>query len=208
MSKKSTGTREAILAKALEMFNAKGVEYVGLREIAATLDIRVSNITYYFPTKDHLVNQLALDLNHLNSEFIVKDKHLTMYSFLERLQMVFRNQFTYRCMLLSIVHLVEQNKEMSVRHKQIQKDRNATLKSNIQVLAEAGYLKVNNENDVEYLISTIAMVSRFWISEAAISFRQLSPEEQIRYYLSIVAKLLSPYSTTKAKRQIHALIGN
>jgi len=206
MSNNQVSTKGKIVNKALEMFNEKGVEYVGLRELAATLNMRVSNITYYFPTKDNLVNQLSLDLNKLNSEFLVDDKSITMQSFLTMLRNVFRNQLKYRCMLLSIVHLMEQNKEMSVRHKKTQKDRNATLRANINSLTELGYLKVYNENETEYLVSTIALIARFWISEATISFRQLSSEEQINYYLSLVAKLLSSYATTKGKKQIQLFL--
>ncbi len=58
MSKPKLNTREIILDKALKMFNERGIEYVGLRELAGVLGIRVSNITYYFPTKDDLVYQL------------------------------------------------------------------------------------------------------------------------------------------------------
>lgn len=206
MSNDQLNTREKILNKALEMFNTKGVEYVGLRKLAAALDMRVSNITYYFPTKDSLVNQLSLDLNKLNSEFLVDDKSITMQSFLTMLRNVFRNQLKYRCMLLSIVHLMEQNKEMSVRHKKTQKDRNAALRANINSLTESGYLKVYDENETEFLVSTIALIARFWISEATISFRQLSPEEQINYYLSLVGKLLSSYATTKGKKQIQLFL--
>ena len=199
-------TRQKIVNKALEMFNARGVEYVGLRELAASLNMRVSNITYYFPTKDNLVNQLSLELNKLNSEFLVDDKSITMQSFLTMLRNVFRNQLKYRCMLLSIVHLMEQNKEMSVRHKKTQKHRNATLKANIISLTELGYLKVDDENETEFLVSTIALIARFWISEATISFRQLSPEGQINYYLSLVGKLLSSYATIKGKKQIQLFL--
>jgi AcrR family transcriptional regulator len=206
MSNNKVSTREKIVDQALEMFNAKGVEYVGLRELAASLNMRVSNITYYFPTKDNLVNQLSLDLNKLNSEFLVDDKSITMKSFLTMLRNVFRNQLKYRCMLLSIVHLMEQNKEISVRHKKTQKDRNATLRANINSLTELGYLKVYHESETEYLVSTIALIARFWISEATISFRQLSPEEQINYYLSLIGKLLSSYATAKGKKQIQLFL--
>jgi AcrR family transcriptional regulator len=206
MSKKKVSTKERIVSQALEMFNAKGVEYVGLRELAASLNMRVSNITYYFPTKDNLVNQLSLDLNKLNSEFLVDDKGITMKTFLTMLRNVFRNQLKYRCMLLSIVHLMEQNKEMSLRHKKTQKDRNAILRANINALTELGYLKVYHENETEYLVSTIALIARFWISEATISFRQLSPEEQVNYYLSLIGKLLSSYATAKGKKQIQLFL--
>lgn len=196
-------TKEKILSKALEMFNGRGIEYVGLRELAATLDMRVSNITYYFPTKDNLINQLSLDLNELNSGVLfIDDNNITMLSFLEMLRKTFSNQLKYRCLLLSIVHLMEQNKEISVRHKKTQKDRNAILRSNINILNQSDYLKIDDERDIEYLASTISLIARFWISEAAISFRQLSPEKQMIYYLSLIAKLLSPYASAKAKKQI------
>ncbi|HET9429580.1 MAG TPA: TetR/AcrR family transcriptional regulator [Chitinophagaceae bacterium] len=202
MSNNRVSTREKIVNKALEMFNAKGVEYVGLRELAASLNMRVSNITYYFPTKDNLVNQLSLDLNKLNSEVLLDDKSITMNSFLTMLRNVFRNQLRYRCMLLSIVHLLEQNKEMSVRHKKTQRDRNAALRANINSLTKFGYLKVYHDNETEYLVSTIALIARFWISEATISFRQLSSEEQIKYYLTLIGNHLSSYATAKGKKQI------
>ena len=109
-------------------------------------------------------------------------------------------------MLLSIVHLMEQNKEMSVRHKKTQKHRNATLRANINSLTELGYLKVYDENETEYLVSTIALIARFWISEATISFRQLTPEKQISYYLSLIGRLLSSYATTKGKKQIQLFL--
>jgi hypothetical protein len=109
-------------------------------------------------------------------------------------------------MLLSIVHLMEQNKEMSVRHKKTQKDRNAALRSNINSLTELGYLKVYEETEKEFLVSTIALIARFWISEATISYRQLSPENQLDYYLSLVGKLLSSYATIKGKKQIQLFL--
>jgi len=199
-------TKEKILAKALEMFNERGIEYFGLRELAATLDMRVSNITYYFPTKDNLVNQLSIDLNKLNSEVFLETKNITVQSFLEMLRKAFSNQLKFRCMLLSIVHLMEQNKEMSARHKKTQKDRNAILRANIISLTRSGYLKIDDKSETEYLASTISLIARFWISEAAISFRQASPEKQMSYYLSLIAKLLYPYASVKAKNQIRFFV--
>lgn len=195
-------TREIILTKALEMFNKKGIEYVGLRELATILNIRVSNITYYFPTKDHLVIQLANDLNKFNSELLIQEENMTMLSFLKMMRKIFENQLKYRCLLLSIVHMMEQNKEMSARHKQTQKERNKIFKLKIVSLANKGYLKIGDGQAEEHLASILTLVARFWISEAAISFRKLSPDEQVDYYLSLIAMLLSPYATVKAKKEI------
>ena len=49
MSKGKPNTREKILARALELYNEHGVEYVGVRELAKDLNLKGGNITYYFP---------------------------------------------------------------------------------------------------------------------------------------------------------------
>ncbi len=197
-------TQEKILAKALEMFNEKGVEYVGMRELAALLNLRVSNITYYFPTKDDLVNQLSLELNQLNSEIVVENENITITSFLEIISNVFSNHVKYRCLLLSFVHLMEQNKSISARYNKTGKNRNRVINSNIEALARSGYLKIGDEQDITFLTSTFSLIIRFWISEAAVSHSRLSVPNQINHYLWMIIKLLSPYITTKGKKELGA----
>ncbi len=208
MSKLILNTEEKILSKALEMFNHKGIEYVGMRELAAALEIRVSNITYYFPRKDDLVNRLSLDLNIMNSQIVVDDVDLTIETFLGMFQLVFRNHLKFRCLLLSFVHLMEQNKKMSVRYKKTQSDRNATIRSNLKTLVNSGYLKVKDDGEIEFLVSAIALIVRFWISEATISFRHLKPEEQINHYLSMIGRLLSPYMSGNEKKKLQKILRN
>jgi len=202
MSKTLIRTKERIVSKALEMFNERGIEYVGLRELAATLDMRVSNITYYFPTKDDLVNRLSLDFSELNSMVMVNNNDITLRSFLEMLYIVFNNHITYRCLLLSFVHLMEQNKAIASRYKKTQGDRNFTLKSNLATLVKKGDLKIEDESATEFLVSSIGLISRFWISEAAISFRHWTSDQQINHYLMLIVKLLSPYATAQGKKEL------
>ncbi|HZB13959.1 MAG TPA: TetR/AcrR family transcriptional regulator [Chryseolinea sp.] len=206
MSKTLIRTEERIVAKALEMFNEKGIEYVGMRELAASLGIRVSNITYYFPTKDDLVNRLSLDFSALNSRVIVANSATTMKSFLEMFHQVFLNHVTYRCLLLSFVHLMERNKPMALRYNKIQGERHSTLMANLTMLVNRDYLKLRDEGDGEILVSSIRLISRFWISDAAISLRQLNIDQQIRHYLIILVRLLSPYATSKGKKELEAFV--
>ena len=208
MSKIKLNTRDKILDKALEMFNEQGIEYVGLRELASVLDIRVSNITYYFPTKDDLVYALSLELSKKNADVIIERKNFTMLAFLEMLHQVFQNHVRFRCLLLSVVHLMKQNKHMAAAYKKTQNVRNATINSNLQVLVHAAYLNITDETEMEFLVSSISLISRFWISEAAVSFRELSTEQQIRHYLILITKLLMPYSTAKAKKEIRVFLEN
>ena len=199
-------TKEKILNKALDMFNAKGVEYVGIREIAMTLDLHVGNITYYFPTKDDLVDSLSLELNRRNSEIVVDDQNLTLESFVLNFQKVFSNHLKFRCLLLSFVHLMEQNKKIAARYKKTQKDRNATLRKNLQTLNSSGYLKITDENEIEFLVSNIAIIVRFWISEAVVSLKGHHPEKQLNYFVKMIARLLLPYASAKGTKQLNLII--
>lgn len=206
MSKYKSDTEEKILSMALEMFNEKGIEYVGMRELASVLNIRVSNINYYFPTKDDLVNRLSLDLSQLNARIVTDDSNLTVASFLDMFQKVFRNHLAYRCLLLSFVHLMEQNKKISERYKQTQENRNTALRQNLLALVRNGYLHIKEDGITDFLVAHIALIARFWISEAAISQRNLSPEEQIKYYVQSIGKLLEPYLTEKGTKQLQNVL--
>lgn len=199
-------TREIIVDKALKMFNERGIEYVGLRELASELDIRVSNISYYFPTKDDLVNELSIRLSKANASIIIEDKHLSMKGFMEMLDQVYQNHVRYRCLLLSVVHLMQQNKHMAAKYKQTQNIRNATLQSNLQALEENGYLKIKDEDQMRFLVSTLSLISRFWISEAAISFRNQAVSGQVNFYLQLVAQLFQPYCTARGRSEIQMFI--
>jgi AcrR family transcriptional regulator len=198
-------TEEKIVAKALKMFNYKGIEYVGMRELAAELDIRVSNITYYFPTKDDLVDRISQDLNRLNSYIVMADESLTLKIFLHRFKLVFSNHLKYRCLLLSFVHLMKQNKKIAARYKKTQKNRHSALKSNITTLIKSGYLKNMSEGDISLTVSAIALIVRFWISEAAVSQRNSKPENQINHYISMIAWILGPYMKPKGKKELREL---
>lgn len=197
-------TEEKIVAKALELFNERGIEYVGLRELAAALGIRVGNITYYFPTKDDLVNRLAVDLAVLNSQLIIRSEHLTLYSFLEQYVKVFENHVQYRCLLLSFVHLIEQNKVLSEQYKKTENQRRTTIVSNLLSLQTSGYIEPGIDTD--FLVSALTLIGRFWISEASISFRHLSSQEHISHYSALIAKLLIPYVTPKGQNDIQQFL--
>ncbi|GAB3699764.1 hypothetical protein GCM10027592_26130 [Spirosoma flavus] len=198
-------TREAkIVDKALEMFNERGIEYVGLREIATALGIRVGNLTYYFPTKDDLVNRLAQDLSTLN-EGIVVEEPLSLFSFLDRFRLVFTHHVHYRCLLLSIVHLMEQNKVLSQRYKETEKKRSSSIIANLVSLQASAYLAP--ESDIDFLVSVYTLTARFWLSEASVSFRHLDPPAQITQYVTLLAKVLLPYATEKGKGDIERFLG-
>ncbi|MDD2278088.1 MAG: TetR/AcrR family transcriptional regulator [Bacteroidales bacterium] len=66
MSKGSIKTKQKILDSATELFLKKGVDRVGVREIAAKAGINLSLMNYYFQTKEKLFETIF--------DMLVKDK--------------------------------------------------------------------------------------------------------------------------------------
>ncbi len=198
-------TEKKIVQTALKLFNESGIEYVGMRELATALEMRVGNLTYYFPTKDDLVNRLSLDLAEENSKTIVTLGQVTMKAFFSMLQQVFRNHHKYRCLMLSFVHIMQQNPIIAKRYGKIQTSRNETWSKNIQGLREGKFISADTV-EVDFLVSTIALIARFWISEANLSYKNLSEEQQQQHYTRMIARIFLPYATAKGKRDLMPLL--
>lgn len=190
---------QGIIDRALSMFNDKGIEYVGMREIATSLDMRIGNLTYYFPTKDDLVLNLTTQLAEENSKTIVEIESMTIEKFFDMLQRVFRNHYKYRCLMLSFVHIIQRNPLVAQRYSKTQSSRNETWYRNVVALNSKKYIKTN-EQETDFLVSSIALIARFWLSEAAVSFRNQPPEKQAQHYLKMLAQIFLPYATAKGKR--------
>lgn len=58
LSPKGESTRERILAHARDVFLNQGYDHLILRRIAETLDMKLSNVQYYYKTKDELVTAI------------------------------------------------------------------------------------------------------------------------------------------------------
>ena len=110
-------TQEKIINRALELFNLKGIEYVGMRELAADLGMRIGNLTYYFPTKDDLVFNISQAYTESNSKIHNDLPIKSLYDFLHKNKLLFENGLKYQCLLLSMVHLMEQNARIAANYQ-------------------------------------------------------------------------------------------
>lgn len=198
--------KEKILEQAVALFNEKGIEYVGMRELAAALGVKLGNITYYFPTKEDLIRQVAVQLSERNAGVMRPDGDITLQSFLEMLRRQFRNQVQYRCLLLSFVHLIRNYESMAERYGQIETARRSAVRENIGFLIANKQLKALQAEERAFLDAQLALNARFWISEAAVSYRGLDPEAQIGHYLRLIARLLMPYATAKGRQDLEAFL--
>jgi AcrR family transcriptional regulator len=198
-------TEQKILSKALELFNEKGIEYVGMRELATALKMRIGNLTYYFPTKDDLVFRVSEEYSAVNSKMHASHPVNTLYDFLKKTEIIFGQQIKYRCLLLSMVHLMERNDKILNAYQHVQKNRKNLLQENIKTINANKYLKASPE-DEWFLVSINSLMARFWISESALSGKRLGLEKQAPHYLKLLANLFRPYATRKGLLDIERFL--
>lgn len=203
--KNSNPLEEKILETALKMFNESGIEYVGMRELSSTLGIRIGNLNYYFPTKDDLVNRLSLKLAEENSGIIVPLEEITLPLFFEMLHQVFKNHLKYRCLMLSFVHIMQRNPLIAKRYSKTQLERSDAWSRNVNALVSGKYLVAERE-EIAYLVSSLSLIARFWISESVVSFRNPSDEEQLTHYLKMIARIFMPFATSKGRRFLESFL--
>jgi AcrR family transcriptional regulator len=195
--------KEKILKRAIELFNERGVEFIGVRELAADLGVKGGNITYYYPTKEDIIYDAARLLQESNSELFNKAVSPGLLGTLERFQLVFENQYLFRGMFLSFNHLMHTQGKLRDAYRESQRIRRADIEAELRQLIDEKYLdRGKAEPAISSLYNLLSMIGRFWISDSSIQFPQGSFEERVAPYLKAMVQLFEPYATAKGKRNI------
>lgn len=196
--------RERILQRALELFNERGIEYVGVRELARDLGIQAGNISYHFPTKDDLVLAIGLQLRELNDATIRLPDELSLIGFLEMLEQAFRNHHRFRCLFLSLPKLLIQNDEMAAAYVGTREvARRQVIEGYLKELGESGLLRLElTDHERRRITSFCALVARGWIGDAWVSFPDATPEWQMDHYLHLVVDHLHGFATPRGRTQL------
>jgi AcrR family transcriptional regulator len=196
--------RDRILERALELFNERGIEYVGVRELARDLGIQAGNISYHFPTKDDLVRALGLGLRDLNDATIRLPKAPSLEAFMEMFRQVFRNHHRYRCLFLSLSKLLAPGEALAGLYVgTTEVDRRRVIFEYLLGLQEAGLLRPElAEEELRRLVSFCGLVSRGWIADARVSLPDASPGWQMDHYLHILVDHLEGHATPEGRREL------
>lgn len=198
-------TKENILDKALELYNLHGIEYVGVRELAKELDMKGGNITYYFPTKNDLIMELANRLSERNQEILAEERELTAYNFLDKHRILYRNQYKYRGLFISLPLLLKQNETFAGVYRQRQQERKSSIYNDLKSLFLKGYFQTAKSDDLDTIFNSIITTNRFWISESTVD-NAIENEFTINTYLAHLAGLLNIIAAEKGKSEIRLFL--
>lgn len=189
-------TKQKILNKALELFNREGIEYVGLRELAAIMSTKVGNISGHFAKKDDLVNALALQFSEKNNLLWIKNEIVGLKDFFALLKSHFRQQTEYRFLFISFANLQTHHSEIAERTKKEEKVRKDVIRQSLDAMIKNGELKEISKKEIDFLTNTISLIINSWISEAVISLPKTKAEKQINYFLEIIESLMLLYTNS------------
>ncbi len=197
MSSHSQPTRERILDCALALFNEKGIEGVGMRDIAHDLNLSPGNLTYHFSKKEDVIIGIAERLSEQNSRSHMAANQPESFSeFLAMVEEIFYNHYQFRCLLLSIVQINEQYPGVAERYQGVQTMRREAFREKLMYLRATGRLREDiTTREVERMADYCTLIGRFWLSEYWISHRDRPVEEMIAHYLDLLAGVFLPYAT-------------
>ncbi|GAA4327758.1 hypothetical protein GCM10023149_31360 [Mucilaginibacter gynuensis] len=188
------------------MYNAYGVEYVGVRELAKELEIKGGNITYYFPTKNDLLREISNRLTITNTEILDEPKSPGLYGFMDMNRRLYFNQYKYRSYFISLPLWLQQDIEFAQTYRAMQASRRTLFAQEIKALVNEGYLLPLSTQEMAPVLEALAATSRLWICEATIDGLIDNEQIAVHTYLKRMAGLLNLIASEKGRVDIKKIM--
>ncbi len=135
---------------------------------------------------------IAQQLGELNDRTLTDPGQVkNIDSFLDRFRQVMRNQLAFRCLPLSMAHLVQRSPKMRVHLKRTRGKRMNELRSMLHDLSTSGELMELSPEEIDHLIGCISLISRGWLTETVAE--SLRPASRIEHYIGMVRMHLRPF---------------
>ncbi len=194
-------TKERILAKALELFNQKGISSVSSKHISDEMGISYGNLCYHFPKKDDIILQLYLNMQKkIDEQFENIQKEVMSFEFmLSRLKVLFEEIYKYKFIYLGITKVTRHFDHIKTHAQQQMEARRAIMNSLADFLTAQGYMKpFNSQKRRDMLIHALLITINSWISDAE-TFYTGKEEDKVDYYMQLFFNLVYPSLTAQGK---------
>jgi AcrR family transcriptional regulator len=201
-------TRERIVDRAVELFNDRGIEAVGMRELARELALSPGNLTYHFPRKEALLIAIAARLSAANSAALgIPDEVASLGELFERYRRTFHNHIRYRCLILASVRQFERYPELAARYAPNSLRRRAGIERTLVRLRELDQLEpTTSDREIARLTATLSLTGRFWLAESWLDDHEQPLEAAMDRYLDLLAGAFLPYVTVEGLAQLEPFL--
>lgn len=163
------GTRERVLAVALQLFNTHGPERVTTAEIAAAAGINEGNLYYWFPRKAHIAEAL---FGELESAMIrVAEREISNpddpHSYGDYQRGWFSLMSEFRFFYRDGVALRGLAPELRLRMQALNRRTQDAVRRVLHVMRAHGMLRASDEQ-ISVLIANLWIVSGYWMDYYAL----------------------------------------
>ncbi len=196
-------TEAKILDNALELYNTKGIDSITVRHIADHIGIRHSNITYYFPKKDDIIDVLYHKMQGEIDEIIEKfepsdHKDFDLSLFADSFDVL----YSYRFVHINHAEIFKRVPELKEIYKHNKEKRYHKFKSIANDLQKSGILKDEAKPEqLDLVIYNIVLTTDFWIVYADLN-ESGGKEEQKKFFLRLILNAFFPVVTDKGKKML------
>lgn len=206
---KNKNSKEKILQKALELFNAKGFANVSIRLIATELNISHSNLIYHYNTKNDIATALHSELLEkaiaLNAQAVTYSD--SMEGLFESTKQGFEILYDYRFLMIDLNFILKENQVLKTAFLEIEKVRAKMYQNVIKIAVENKDLrKESYPNEYDFFIDQIKIFSDSWIVSAQIYHTDLTKKQIIDLYADLFIKMWFPYLTDSGKEKFSRII--
>jgi AcrR family transcriptional regulator len=194
-------TKQLLAEAAIDLFNARGLARVSVRDLAAQLDISPGNVTYHFKSKDLLV-EYALDslIERMNELSAAAFATTDLDAYREMLGKIWEVQHRYRFFYIDAADILRAYPKVKRAYQAVVKRRIEQSKRYFNALIDAQILEPLDAQELEVLTRRSWMVLSFWQSRLVILNEPASPEQ----FVEEVFGVLRPHLTAKAMRRAGA----
>lgn len=189
--------REQIVETAKKMFNEHGLSAVSLKGISKEMGIAYGNVTYHFPKKSNLLNQLVEDMNaaHLavSAQFETSG-NLLQDIILAPLQ-TFDISYEYRFLFIDYIEILRTFPEIGQEQKARNEQRKQAFLPMFEALkAQSLFRQDLDQDQVKHLLQLSGEVRTFFFANQLLE--EAKPIDELKQaYLQRVNQLLLPYLT-------------
>ena len=158
-------TRDRILAKSLEMFNATGEPNVTTNHIADELEISPGNLYYHFRNKDDIVNALFEQFEREIDPLLDAPKRREIH-FEDAwlfLHLLFESIWRYRFIYRDVNDLLSRNRRLELHFRTILERKNSVARLLCEAMQRTGQLHAN-DTEIAALATNMVVVATWWLS--------------------------------------------
>ncbi len=204
-------TQHKILKVSLELFNAKGIDGVSIRDISSNLKISVGNLNYYYPSKNDIIHGLCLEfmsrIDQLVAE-VFKTQAGNLFEIIyKQAEAIFTAQLEYRFIFnRRYAEVVTSLPSVQKHYQEILKIRFDEFKTFKGLLVKEKLARPDLIEDafpVTYMMNILVI---FWQQEIEIYFPEFTDKQKIQHGLTVFLHAYKPYLTKKGLNQLMPLL--